>query len=165
MKGVNDSPHPIRVLVVDDSAFTRMALTRMIESDPALCVTETAQSGREALEKIASLHPDVVTLDIEMPGMNGLETLKRIMREFPCSVIMVSSLSQEGAETTLEALAWGAFDYVPKQLSGTSHERGVSRRRLFAVSQISSQLAHLRAVPKPFRRSYRYCRLTCRLAF
>ncbi len=84
MKGVNDSPHPIRVLVVDDSAFTRMALTRMIESDPALCVTETAQNGREALEKIASLHPDVVTLDIEMPGMNGLETLKRIMREFPC---------------------------------------------------------------------------------
>src|SRR5205814_2480213 len=120
MKGVNDSPHPIRVLVVDDSAFTRMALTRMIESDPALCVTETAQNGREALEKIAPLHPDVVTLDIEMPGMNGLETLKRIMREFPCSVIMVSSLSQEGAETTLEALAWGAFDYVPKQLSGTS---------------------------------------------
>src|SRR5205823_1615203 len=117
--GVQTCALPI-LLVVDDSAFTRMALTRMIESDPALCVTETAQSGREALEKIASLHPDVVTLDIEMPGMNGLETLKRIMREFPCSVIMVSSLSQEGAETTLEALAWGAFDYVPKQLSGTS---------------------------------------------
>ena len=71
MKDVNDSPHPIRVLVVDGSAFTRMALGRMIESDPALCVTETAQSGREALEKIASLRPDVVTLDIELPGMNS----------------------------------------------------------------------------------------------
>src|SRR5437667_11027436 len=123
MKGVNDSPHPIRVLVVDDSAFTRMALTRMIESDPALCVTETAQSGRDALEKIASLHPDVVTLDIEMPGLNGLETLKRIMRELPCSVIMVSALSQEAAETTLQALAWGAF-HVPKPLSGTSDDVG-----------------------------------------
>jgi PleD family two-component response regulator len=71
VKGVNDSPHPIRVLVVDGSAFTRIELTRMIESDPALCATETAQSGREALEKIASLRPDVVTLDIELPGMNS----------------------------------------------------------------------------------------------
>src|SRR5205809_1541434 len=139
MKGVNDSPHPIRVLVVDDSAFTRMALTRMIESDPALCVTETAQNGREALEKIASLHPDVVTLDIEMPGMNGLETLKRIMREFPCSVIMVSSLSQEGAETTLEALAWGAFDYVTKQLSGTSLDIVRIREDLIANIKASAE--------------------------
>ena len=144
MKGVNDSPHPIRVLVVDDSAFTRMALTRMIESDPALCVTETAQSGREALEKIASLHPDVVTLDIEMPGMNGLETLKRIMREFPCSVIMVSSLSQEGAETTLEALAWGAFDYVPKQLSGTSLDIVRIREDLIAkIKAAAESKAHV----------------------
>src|SRR5438445_13052648 len=99
MKGVNDSPHPIRVLVVDDSAFTRMALTRMIESDPALCVTETAQNGREALEKIASLHPDVVTLDIEMPGMNGLETVKRIMRAFACAVRLVAALDHEAPGT------------------------------------------------------------------
>jgi len=104
VKGVNDSPHPIRVLVVDGSAFTRMALGRMIESDPALCVTETAQNGREALEKIASLHPDVVTLDIEMPGMNGVETLKHIMREFPCSVIMVSPHSLADRVTILDRL-------------------------------------------------------------
>jgi len=139
MKGVNDGAHPIRVLVVDDSAFTRMALTRMIESDPALCVSETAQNGREALEKIASLHPDVVTLDIEMPGMNGLETLKRIMRQFPCPVIMVSSLSQEGAEITLEALAWGAFDYVPKQLSGTSLDIVKIREDLIAKIKAAAQ--------------------------
>ncbi len=121
-----------------------MALTRMIESDPALCVTETAQNGREALEKIASLHPDVVTLDIEMPGMNGLETLKRIMREFPCSVIMVSSLSQEGAETTLEALAWGAFDYVPKQLSGTSLDIVRIREDLIAkIKAAAESKAHV----------------------
>src|SRR5438128_12645494 len=113
MKGVNDGAHPIRVLVVDDSAFTRMALTRMIESDPALCVTETAQNGREALEKIASLRPDAVTLDIEMRGMNGLETLKRLMRELAWAVIMACSLGPAGAGATLGALAWLACEYVP----------------------------------------------------
>src|SRR5438046_1590795 len=68
MKGVNDSPHPIRVLVVDDSAFTRMALTRMIESDPALCVTETAQSGREALEKIKAAAESKAHVVMKIPS-------------------------------------------------------------------------------------------------
>jgi two-component system, chemotaxis family, protein-glutamate methylesterase/glutaminase len=110
----------IRVLVADDSAFMRTALTRMIESDPSLRVSGTAQTGHEAMEKVLSLQPDVVTLDVEMPGMNGIETLKRIMQESPRPVIMVSSLTQEGAETTLEALAIGAFDYLPKQQSFVS---------------------------------------------
>jgi two-component system chemotaxis response regulator CheB len=110
----------IRVLVADDSAFMRTALTRMIESDPALHVSGTAQTGLEALEKITSLNPDVVTLDVEMPGLNGIETLKRIMRDSPRPVIMVSSLTQEGAETTLEALSLGAFDCLPKQHSYVS---------------------------------------------
>jgi two-component system chemotaxis response regulator CheB len=111
---------PIQVLVADDSAFMRTALTRMIESDPLLAVSGTAQNGLEALQKVVALQPDVVTLDIEMPGLNGLETLKRIMQESPRPVIMVSSLTQEGAETTLEALAMGAFDCVPKQQSFAS---------------------------------------------
>lgn len=110
----------IKVLVADDSAFMRTALKRMIESDPSLEVVGTAQTGLEALEKVKSLQPDVVTLDIEMPGLNGLETLKRIMAESPRPVIMVSSLTQEGAETTFEALELGAFDYLPKQLSYAS---------------------------------------------
>ena len=110
----------VKVLVADDSAFMRTALKRMIESDPSLRVIGTAQTGMEALEKVKSLQPDVVTLDIEMPGLNGLETLKRIMQESPRPVIMVSSLTQEGAETTLEALDLGAFDYLPKQLSYAS---------------------------------------------
>ncbi|HZP63670.1 MAG TPA: chemotaxis response regulator protein-glutamate methylesterase [Terriglobales bacterium] len=109
-----------RVLVTDDSAFMRTALTRMIESDPDLRVSDTAQSGVEALEKISATQPDVVTLDVEMPGLDGLETLRRIMKDSPRPVIMVSSLTQEGAETTLEALDIGAFDYVPKQLSYVS---------------------------------------------
>jgi len=116
---MSDAAHPrmIRVLVADDSAFMRTALTRMIESDAEMRVIGVAQTGNEALEKIPLLNPDVITLDVEMPGLNGLEALKRIMKEFPRPVIMVSSLTQEGAETTLEALSSGAFDYVPKQLS------------------------------------------------
>ena len=110
----------VKVLVADDSAFMRTALKRMIESDPSLHVVGTAQTGMEALDKIQQLQPDVVTLDVEMPVLNGLETLKRIMRDSPRPVIMVSSLTQAGAETTLEALDLGAFDYLPKQLSYAS---------------------------------------------
>ncbi len=115
-----NNPKLIRVLVADDSAFMRTAITRMIESDPALRVGATAQTGQEALDKVKSLKPDVITLDVEMPGMNGLDTLRHIMKECPTPVIMVSSLTQEGAEVTLEALDIGAFDYVPKQSSFVS---------------------------------------------
>ena len=110
----------VRVLVADDSAFMRTAITRMIESDPSLRVGATAQTGQEALDKAKTLKPDVITLDVEMPGMNGLDTLRHIMKECPTPVIMVSSLTQEGAEVTLEALDIGAFDYVPKQSSFVS---------------------------------------------
>ncbi|MBZ5597504.1 MAG: chemotaxis response regulator protein-glutamate methylesterase [Acidobacteriia bacterium] len=120
MNGSHDNSRLVRVVVADDSAFMRTALVRMIESDPGLRVSGTAQNGLEALEKIVALQPDVVTLDVEMPKLNGLETLKRIMQDAPRPVIMVSSLTQEGAETTLDALANGAFDYVPKQLSYVS---------------------------------------------
>ena len=111
---------PIRVMVVDDSAFMRTALSRMIDSDPSLKVVGCANDGQQALELLAKLNPDVVTMDIEMPRLNGLETLRRIMAETPRPVIMVSSLSQEGAQMTLEALDAGAFDYIPKQLSYVS---------------------------------------------
>lgn len=112
--------HEIRVLVVDDSAFMRTVLTRLIESDPSLKVVATAQDGLEALEKVVATQPDVVTLDIEMPRLNGLETLKRIMAECPRPVLMISSVTQEGAEITFEALGLGAFDYIPKQMSNVS---------------------------------------------
>lgn len=120
MSSEANNPKLIRVLVADDSAFMRTALTRMIESDPGLRVGATAQTGQEALDKAKALKLDVITLDVEMPGMNGLETLRHIMKECPTPVIMVSSLTQEGAEVTLEALDIGAFDYVPKQSSFVS---------------------------------------------
>lgn len=118
---LNDTTRPlVRVLVVDDSAFMRAALTRMITSEPGIEVVGTAGSGADALDKIPALDPDVVTLDVEMPGLNGLETLRRIMSQFPRPVIMVSSATEKDAATTFDALGSGAFDYVPKHLSSAS---------------------------------------------
>jgi two-component system chemotaxis response regulator CheB len=115
-----ETPVKIGVLVVDDSAFMRTALSRMINSDPALFVVGTACNGNEALEKIPILNPDVITLDIEMPGLDGLETLRCIRARYPRPVIMVSSATVADAKITFEALGAGAFDYVPKRLSSTS---------------------------------------------
>lgn len=109
-----------RVLVVDDSAFMRIALTRMINCEPDLEAIASASSGSQALEQIAELNPDVVTLDVCMPGLDGLATLRCIMSNFPRPVIIVSTASEKGAETTLSALSAGAFDYVPKNLDPTS---------------------------------------------
>ncbi len=110
----------IKVLVVDDSAFMRKALSTMLEGDPEIHVVGTARDGAEGLEKIRQLQPNVVTLDIEMPRMDGLTALRHIMMEMPRPVIMVSSLTTEGAEATLKAMELGAVDFIPKQLSRVS---------------------------------------------
>ena len=110
---------PVLVLVVDDSAFMRAALSQMIGSEPGFEVA-TAGSGTDALEKISALNPDVITLDVQMPGLGGLETLRRIMSQFPRPVIMVSATTEKDAIDTFDALAAGAFDCVPKQLSSSS---------------------------------------------
>ena len=151
MTGDLNNPRLIRVLVADDSAFMRTAITRMIESDGSLRVSATAQTGPEALEKIASLKPDVVTLDVEMPGLNGIETLKRIMQDFPRPVIMVSSLTQEGAETTLEALSIGAFDYVPKQQSFVSLDIVKIRDELIAKIKAAAENGRSRRMAQPVK--------------
>mgnify|MGYP000936775921 FL=1 len=104
----------IKVLVVDDSAFMRTAIERMLVADPGIELIGSAANGREAVEKVVRLRPDVVTMDIEMPIMDGLHALKEIMRLCPTPVLMVSSLTKEGAKTTLDAIELGAIDYVPK---------------------------------------------------
>jgi two-component system chemotaxis response regulator CheB len=109
-----DPEHSIRVVVADDSAFMRTAITRMIQSDPQMRVVATAQDGIDALEKIAEWDPDVITLDLEMPRLDGLGVLRRLMPENPKPVIMISSLTQDGAEATLSAFDLGAFDCIPK---------------------------------------------------
>jgi two-component system chemotaxis response regulator CheB len=112
--------NPVRVLVVDDSAFIRTALRRMIESDPELCVVDTAVDGAEGVQKAVQLRPDVITMDVEMPRMSGLEALSKIMELAPAPVIMVSSLTREHAEATIEALSRGAYDFLSKDLSNAS---------------------------------------------
>lgn len=108
----------IGVLVVDDSAYMRKVISNMLQSDHDICVLDTARDGLDAIEKISKIKPDVVTLDVEMPNLNGLSALERIMRDFPTPVIMLSSLTQEGSETTVKALTTGAVDFVGKP-SGT----------------------------------------------
>jgi len=108
----------IRVLVVDDSSFMRKALCGMLAGDPHIAAVETARNSEEALQKIPTWKPDVVTLDVEMPVMNGLDALRKIMEMHPVPVLMVSSLTTKGAEETLQALELGAIDFIPKQLDG-----------------------------------------------
>ncbi|MEE9147534.1 MAG: chemotaxis response regulator protein-glutamate methylesterase [Candidatus Tectomicrobia bacterium] len=104
----------IRVLIVDDSALVRQMLTEMLNADPALEVVGTAADPYAARNKIKRLNPDVLTLDVEMPRMDGLTFLRNLMRLRPMPVVMVSSLTAKGADTTLQALELGAIDYVSK---------------------------------------------------
>lgn len=108
----------IKVLVVDDSAFMRKLVSDLLNSSPGLTVVDTARNGLDALEKTKRSSPDVITMDIEMPGMDGLSALKLIMEQCPTPVVMLSSLTRAGAEATLKALELGAVDFVGKT-SGT----------------------------------------------
>ncbi|MDM8514835.1 chemotaxis-specific protein-glutamate methyltransferase CheB [Desulfobacterales bacterium HSG16] len=104
----------IKVLICDDSALMRRSLKKIIESDPSITVIATARDGEDSVTKARELRPDVVTMDINMPGMDGITALQIIVNEEIAPVLMLSSLTQEGAVVTFEAMALGAFDYVSK---------------------------------------------------
>lgn len=104
----------IKVLVVDDSTFMRKVITDMLNSDPQITVIGTASDGRETIEKVKTLTPDVITLDIIMPEMDGLSALEHIMKQYPTPVVMFSKVTRDGAEATLKALECGAVDFVTK---------------------------------------------------
>ncbi len=104
----------VKVLIVDDSAFMRFTLAQQLNEHPEITVIGTASNGKEALQLIPKLQPDVITLDVEMPHMDGLTTLRHIMAEFPRPVIMFSSLTQAGAAETIQALMLGAVDFIAK---------------------------------------------------
>ncbi|HZQ96140.1 MAG TPA: chemotaxis response regulator protein-glutamate methylesterase [Candidatus Sulfotelmatobacter sp.] len=143
MNAGGTSVFPVRVLVVDDSAFMRAALSRIINSDPSFQVVGAAAGGSDALAKIPALDPDVITLDVQMPGMDGLTTLKAIMNQFPRPVIMVSAVTEQDADITFQALSAGAFDYVPKQMSSTSLEIAHIRSDLLAKIRAAAQARHV----------------------
>ncbi|MDG3575232.1 protein-glutamate O-methylesterase CheB [Rhizobium sp. YJ-22] len=134
---------PARVLVVDDSPTMRGLISAILNSDPDVSVIGQAGDALEAREAIKRLNPDVVTLDIEMPNMNGLEFLEKIMRLRPMPVIMVSSMTHRGAEATLAALEIGAFDCVGKPLPGESRPFGDLADKVKAAARSK------RAMPSP----------------
>lgn len=105
---------PIKVLVVDDSLFMRKFIVRLAEEDASIQVIGTARNGAEGVRMVKELRPDIVTMDVEMPEMNGLEALAKIMEELPTRVIMLSSLTGEGADVTIKALQSGAVDFIAK---------------------------------------------------
>ncbi len=137
---------PINVLVVDDSAFMRRIISDMLNEDSELRVVDTCRNGKEALDKIKNLKPDVVTLDVEMPIMDGLETLDNIMKSSRIPVIMLSSLTVDGAEATLKALELGAVDFITKPTSifdmnnSSKKDELISKIKAAASAKISSRV-------------------------
>jgi two-component system, chemotaxis family, protein-glutamate methylesterase/glutaminase len=125
--------NPIRVLVVDDSALMRKLIPQMLAADESIEVVGTAMDGSFCLKKIEELKPNVVTLDLEMPGMNGIDALKEIMRREPVPVIVFSSHSTEGASVTMKALGLGAFDFVTKPKDATAHMAETARELIAKV--------------------------------
>ncbi|HLM80507.1 MAG TPA: chemotaxis response regulator protein-glutamate methylesterase [Terriglobales bacterium] len=133
---------PVRILIVDDSAVVRKVLNSLMASDPEIVVAGTAGNGSQALARIPEVKPDLVTLDIEMPGMDGLETLVEIRKLYPkLPVIMFSTLTERGASATLDALARGASDYVTKPSHGETRELAQERVREELIRKIKSLCA------------------------
>jgi two-component system, chemotaxis family, protein-glutamate methylesterase/glutaminase len=151
-------PNPIRVMVVDDSSFMRSALKRRIEQDARFKVIDTAENGREGVDKALALKPDVVTLDVEMPVMNGLEALKEIVAKSTIPVIMVSAITEAGAKITIDALSIGAVDFIPKSKGADLiHEKLLAAvnaslsRRIMATRRMAPPVMP----PRPARTSTR----------
>lgn len=163
---------PVTVLVVDDSAFFRQRVSGILNADPRINVVGTAENGQVAVSKAVSLKPDVITMDYEMPVMNGISAVVEIMRQCPTPVLMFSSLTYQGARVTLEALEAGAVDFLPKSYEQMTPGQGgldtVLVERVLAVAKTpipgkarprgavapartSSAAAPTRSVTKPSR--------------
>ena len=119
-----------RILIVDDSSFMRMAIRSVLSKEPSFDIVGTAADGREGVEKAIALKPDLITMDVEMPLMDGITALKQIMAKAPTKVIMVSTLTNEGAKSTFEALDAGAIDYIPKNVTDSSDAQNIFRQEL-----------------------------------
>src|SRR5271157_1426071 len=140
---------PLRVLIVDDSAVLRRLLGDVLASDPEIEVAGTAGNGSLALARIPEVKPDLITLDIEMPGMDGLATITEIRKLYPkLPVIMFSNLTERGAAATLDALARGASDYVTKPTRVISAEAARQRMREELIPKIKSLCAGREKFPR-----------------
>lgn len=132
---------PVRVLVVDDSVLIRQAVRRLLTSDTGIEVVDIARDGLEALAKVEKLKPDVLTMDVEMPHLDGLSALKMLMDRYPIPVVMLSSLTAAGAEATVKALALGAVDFMQKP--SANHPGGLSALGVELVAKVK-HAAHAR---------------------
>lgn len=140
----------IKVLVVDDSSFFRRRVSEIITQDPMLTVIDTAQNGREAVEKAQQLRPDVITMDIEMPVMDGISAVREIMAKCPTPILMFSSLTHEGAKATLDALDAGALDFLPKKFEDIARDKDEAVRLLQQrVKEISRKRFLMSAPARP----------------
>jgi len=139
---------PVRVLVVDDSALMRKLIPQILATDPSIQVVGTAMDGNFGLKKIEELRPQVVTLDLEMPGMSGLDMLKEIMRTHRVPVIVVSSHSTQGASVTLKALSMGAFDFVAKPADVSARMPEIAHE-LIAKIRAAAQSRGINFAPPP----------------
>lgn len=141
----------IKVLVVDDSSFFRRRVSEIINSEARLEVIDVATNGKEAVEKAITLKPDVITMDIEMPVMDGITAVKEIMAKSPVPILMFSSLTHDGAKATLDALEAGALDFLPKKFEDIARNRDEAVALLQQrVIQIASKRASMRrAITRP----------------
>ncbi|GAA6170879.1 chemotaxis response regulator protein-glutamate methylesterase [Colwellia sp. KU-HH00111] len=130
-----------KVLVVDDSSFFRRRVTDILNQDPLIEVVDVAVNGQEAVDKARALKPDVITMDVEMPILNGIAAVEKIMANSPTSILMFSSLTHQGAKSTIEALEAGALDFLPKKFSEiakNSEEAGnLLRQRVIQLAKKS----------------------------
>jgi len=164
LRAVSNPERETRVLVVDDSAFMRYVISKELSADPTIKVVGMARDGVDAMQKIELLQPDVVTMDLEMPRMDGLTALERIMAEMPVPVILLSSLTQEGAAVTIRGLELGAVDFVPKPsaveasvaeevwrqlITKVKGAGALDRRRLGARLRVQATLRRVEQPPKP----------------
>src|SRR4051812_23485867 len=138
----------IRVMIADDSAFMRKVLVSIISADPQLEVAGEARDGKDAVAQAEALRPDVITMDINMPHMDGLQATEAIMSSNPKPIVVVSSESREGADITLKALELGAIDFVPKPSSGVDLDMNAVRDDLVRKLKMASKVRVVRTAAK-----------------
>ncbi|MEI6546821.1 MAG: response regulator, partial [Burkholderiales bacterium] len=147
---MKDATGKIRVVVVDDSALVRSILSTLIDSQPDMACIGVANDPLVAREMIRELNPDVITLDVEMPKMDGLDFLEKLMRLRPMPVVMVSTLTERGAETTLRALELGAVDFVAKPRLGLAQGLQEMAKEITEKVRIAAKVRiDRRAVARP----------------
>src|SRR3954471_18107131 len=138
----------IRVLIVDDSAFMRKVLQSIISADPSLEVCGEARDGKDAVDKTELLNPDVLTMDINMPHVDGLQATEIIMSKQPKPIVIVSSESRDGADITLKALELGAIDFVPKPSSGVDLDMNSVREELVRKLRVAAKVRVVRTASR-----------------